>query len=119
MHGLATILRGPRKERGRLRVNAIAFIPGMTVIVWRRLYQILLLALGINIDRVDDATSVHDKAASEARMSSANLARRIVPLPHLAARASCRFARRVDLSRRPAIDGLVEAALLIPAVPPR
>ena len=36
MHGLATILRGPRKERGHLRVNAIAFIPGMTVIVWCR-----------------------------------------------------------------------------------
>ena len=27
---------------------------------------------------------------------------------------AARFARRVDLSRRPAIDGLVEAALLIP-----
>ena len=36
MHRLATILRGPRKERGHLRVNAIAFIPGMTVIVWCR-----------------------------------------------------------------------------------
>jgi hypothetical protein len=39
MHRLATILRGPRKERGHLRVNAIAFIPEMTVIVWRRWYD--------------------------------------------------------------------------------
>ena len=39
MHKLATILRGPRKERGHLRVNAIAFIPGMTVIVWCRWYK--------------------------------------------------------------------------------
>jgi len=39
MHGLAAILRSPRRERGHLRVNAIAFIPGMTVIVWCRRYK--------------------------------------------------------------------------------
>ena len=39
MNRLAAILRGPRKERGHLRVNAIAFIPGMTVIVWCRWYK--------------------------------------------------------------------------------
>jgi hypothetical protein len=41
MHGLATILRGPRKSAGHLRVNAIAFIPGMTVIVWGRWYYFI------------------------------------------------------------------------------
>jgi hypothetical protein len=28
----------PAQERGHLRVNAIAFIPGMTVIVWCHWY---------------------------------------------------------------------------------
>ena len=74
MNRLAAILRGPRKERGHLRVNAIAFIPGMTVIVWCRWYQSSPLIGSPTVLRISPmATNV-----STARMASPI----IIALPH-------------------------------------